>query len=365
MYRFAYLYVKLGYLIAGIVVGVSLLFTGISIVVLEFQKLRQSAESYNREFARLQDKIAAQANSVQRVFGLDPSLPSLASLQARQWNASLVSTSSAARLERELAATKADVESLRQAVVSRLEADVNFITGQLAAHQKDSPNQRTASPSSSPSVLTSFSGDGSSLQEIYARTNSLTFPLRAMVCDKALDLVRTLQVEAKSTDNKAALGRAGGELEKFLQVIRNQQTLLEQAEVASVPMPKETSVLEPAAQERPTRKDNIREDLAEMLNRVLAAVTTEWNLDLTVKAMDSETTMFARQAQASSEQSDGKLNLQFALVGGFLLVVVLAFFIAVGSDLVKAILDSAVWLFHIYTNTSAPGGGGTNEPPQA
>jgi len=33
-------------------------------------------------------------------------------------------------------------------------------------------------------------------------------------------------------------------------------------------------------------------------------------------------------------------------------MVVLAFFIAVGSDLVKAILDSAVWLSHIYTNTA-------------
>jgi hypothetical protein len=102
-----------------------------------------------------------------------------------------------------------------------------------------------------------------------------------------------------------------------------------------------------------------------MLGEVRVAITQDWNLDRTLETLDEELQHFYEDARANGEKSEELLRGQLLLLGVLLVIAVLAFFIAVGSDLVKAILDSAVWLSHIYTNTAngevARGG---DEPPQ-
>lgn len=360
MYRFAYLYVKLGYLLAGIILGLSLLFIGGSVVVLEFQKPRDSAASFNQKFAASQGAIEAQADTIERVFGLDQSLAALRNLRSRQWNSTLVSPSSAARLKAEYEAAQTDVQSLRQAVLNQLEEDIGFITSQLVANQEVAPKERIVA--TSPPAIPALLHDAKS---IYASTNIAMFPRRILLCDNALYMVRTLQAEARSTDNKAALGRAGKEIEKFLQIIRDQENLSEQAEAAPASAPTEPSFDALAENNRPTRRDNVRERLSEMLGEVRVAITQDWNLDRTLETFDEKLQDFYVKARANGEKSEELLRGQLLLLGLLLVIAVLAFFIAVGSDLVKAILDSAVWLSHIYTNTANGEVARTgDEPPQ-
>jgi len=347
MYKFAYLYVRLGYVLAGAVLTIALLFIGGAIIMLELQKPKISAADFNREFAEIQRNIQAQADAIQHVFQLDQSLPALRSLKSRKWDVASITPRSAKRLEREYDATSAEIASLRQLLLAQLQEDVDFIIGKLAPNDEVAAVKADGTPA--PQNFQDLTGKPTLAQGIYANH---IFSQRVAMCNDALNYVASLLAEAKSTDNRAALGRAKNEVLRFLEIIREQRTMLEYSEIQEAADDQQTVRADQKEEPKPSRRDNVREDLVNMLNEVQVAVTGGWSLDQSVVALHEKLKDFKQQAYQNGRISANLFNTQLGLFGVLLLIVVLAFFIAVGSDLVKAILDSAVWLSHIYTNTA-------------
>lgn len=355
MYKFAYLYVRLGYLLAAVVLGVGFFFVGGAIVALEAQKPRVPASFFNDRVAKIQNGIIAQTDLIQRVFALDQSLPALKSLRSRKWGATYISPSAATRLEREYDASADDIDSLREAVVGQLHNSVDFIIGKLAPSDS-TPQSEPGDTSYSPnfSELPELASSKDFSQEVYASdSGTISFNERIASCNDALVLVATLRTEAKNSENKAALGRANSEIESFLAVIRQQKTLLERQPSQEVAAQLQSASPQVPNEPKRSRKDDVREDLLAMLKEVEAAVTQGWSLDVSLQKIEHELQVFRAEADLNGRVSAGLFNFQMGLVGVLLGLVVLAFFIAVGSDLVKAILDSAVWLSHIYANTAS------------
>jgi hypothetical protein len=349
MYKFAYLYVRLGYILAGIVFGVSIVFFGGTLVVLEFQKPRASSEDFNADLARIQGTIKAQVASIRDTFGLDPQTPALKQLSERSWQTSYVSLASANRLRSERQAALQECEELRSDILAKLETDIRFILGKLDASpltnlgtsDGDTDSEKSSSQLLPEQTQTQLYAQGAALMEKIAQ------------CHSAEQAVISILGETKNSENRSALERARGEIIRFLAILRSEQGKVPENPAASSPFePELGSSAAPASE--PSRRDNARALLVSVLYQVKSAVTGEWALAQTLEdRLGNVLTKFEDRANANNVQSDGLLRSQLEAIKNLLLFVMVAFFIAVGSDLVRAIIDSAVWLSHIYTNTSA------------
>jgi hypothetical protein len=350
MYKFAYLYVRLGYILAGVVFGVSVVFFGGTLVVLEFQKPRASSEDYNAELARIQGTIKAQVANIRDTFGLDPQTPALKQLSERNWRTSYVSLASANRLLSERQAALQECEQLRSVILAKLEADIRFILGKLNASSATSP---VAADSDTDSEKSSSRLPDQSQIQLYAQGAALLEKIAQ--CQSAEQAVISILGETKNSENRAALERARGEIIRFLAILRSERSRVPENAAPSSRFEPESG-FSTAPSSEPSRKDNARALLVSALYEVQSAVTGEWALSQTLDdALDKVLTKFEDRANANNIQSNALLRSQLEAIKNLLLFLMLAFFIAVGSDLVKAILDSAVWLSHIYTNTSTKG----------
>jgi hypothetical protein len=362
MYRFAYLYVKLGYILAGIVLGVSVVFCGSALLVLELQKPRESAKSFNSEFERIQVAIRSQARTVQQTFGLNPAEPPLVRLKERNWRARSVSRSAAEYLTQQREAALQDCQELRSIVLAKLEADIGLIIGKL-----ESASTSAVTNAPSPSNAPAGSPAGEELDALYADVSE-GVGKRINGCEAARRSVAQILQETRNADNRSALERAQIQISQFIEILRSERSsgsLSSEAGSFSVAGAVPAVLSQPQASV-PSRKENARLELMSVLSMVRTAVTEGWALEWTIEnRLQTELEKFEKRAADNGEAADNRLRTQFVVVGLFLLLLVLAFFIAVGSDLVKAILDSAVWLSHIYTNTSSAdfeGGNDENTP---
>jgi len=349
MYKFAYLYVRLGYILAGVVFGISIVFFGGTLVVLEFQKPRESSEDYNAELARIQGTIKAQVANIRDTFGLDPQTPALKELSERSWQTSYVSLASAKRLLAERQAALQECEELRSVILAQFEADIRFILGKLdsASVTNAGPSDGGADSNNSSSQLLS----GQAQVQLYAQGAGLLEKISQ--CQSAEEAVTSILGETKNSENRSALERARGQIIRFLAILRGEQNRVSEKPTSANSFESGPSSSAAPARE-PTRRDNARALLVSVLYEVNSAVTGEWALSETLDGdLDKVLTKFEERANANNIQSNALLRSQLEAIKNLLLFVVLAFFIAVGSDLVRAILDSAVWLSHIYTNTSA------------
>jgi hypothetical protein len=358
MYKFAYLYVKLGYILAGIVLGVSVVFCGVAIVVLELQKPRESPDRFNFELERIQVAIRSQARTIQRAFDLDPAPPALTRLQDRTWQASSVSLSAVGNLAQQRQAALQDCHELRSLILAKLEADIGLIIGKLESANTSASSNAVGAADSSNAQENPPAGDESNA--LFAETSE-GLSERIKECETARWTVAQILGEAKNADSRSALERAQGQISRFLEILRNERSSVSSSSEAGsvtgappVPSLPQTST--------PSRKENARLELMSVLSMVRAAVTDGWALELTIEnRLQTELEKFAERAAINGEIAGVRLMTQIYVAGLFLLLLVVAFFIAVGSDLVKAILDSAVWLSHIYTNTSSGDSGDTEE----
>lgn len=349
MYKFAYLYVRLGYILAGLVFGVSVVFFGGTLVVLEFQKPRETSEDYNAKLARIQGTIKAQVANIRDTFGLDPQTPALKQLGERSWQTSYVSLASAKRLLSERQAALQECEELRSVVLAKLEADIRFIVGKLDASSAGNPGASGGGAdlnnSSSPFL------PGEAHIQLYAQ--GVVLLEKISQCQSAEQAITLILGETKNSENRSALERARGEIIRFLAILRGEESKAsEEAAPASTFESGPSPSAEPARE--PSRKENARALLVSVLYEVNNAVTGEWALSQTLDGTLNEVlTQFEDRANANNIRTDDLFRSQLESIKNLLLFVMLAFFIAVGSDLVRAILDSAVWLSHIYSNTSA------------
>jgi hypothetical protein len=362
MYKFAYFYVRLGYILAGIVFGVSVLFCGGAIVVLEFQKPRQSADQFNFDLKRIQAEIRTQSEAIQQTFGIKPDLPALKRLKERDWRSWSVSLSASERLMAERQTALKDCEELRDAVLAKLEADIGLILGKLApvitSSQKNSPDFPD---------LTEVRSDmpaGNEQTMLFSR--GADFAERIRECEDAKWTISKILEETKNAENRSALEGAHEEIDRFLEILRNEEAksaTLSQTSIVSASV--ESSGFQEAQESAPSRKENVRQDLTVVLDDLRSSVTGGWSLRQTIDGTLKDTLRdFEERAILNSQMASAILMNQVAVLGIFLLLLVVAFFIAVGSDLVKAILDSAVWLSNIYSNTlPQQGSEGAGENP--
>jgi hypothetical protein len=352
MYKFAYLYVRLGYILAGIVFGVSVLFCGGALVVLEFQKPRESADRFNFDLDRIQADIRNQSDTVQQTFGIDPALPALKRLKERDWRSWSVSVSASEYLNAERQEALKDCEELRDAVLAKLQEDIGLILGKLAS--TNTPAQTNSLGVSDVPEPHANISEGDDQVTLYSR--SADFAQRISECESAQTTVAKILEETKSPANRSALERAKGEIDRFLDVLRQEETKsLSPSQTAIVPFSGALPAVQMPQKLAPSRKENARLDILGVLSRVRSAVTEGWALEETIDGALTDTLKdFEAHARLNSQGASAVLMNQVAVVGIFLLLLIVSFFIAVGSDLVKAILDSAVWLSHICMNTSLP-----------
>lgn len=358
MYKFAYLYVRLGYILAGVVFGVSVMYFGGTLLILEFQKPRESSREFNRELADIQGKIKAQVDNIRIAFNIDPQTPALNQLSTRSWETSYISPASAEHLFSEREAALHECEELSSVILAKLEADIGFILEKLDA----SPVANTRAADRGADSNTAPAQPTADQTQIPLYVKGPWLEAKISECLSAKRVVESILGETKNSENRSALERAQAEINRFLGILTGEQNKTSREPDPSGPnATRPSSPAAPAIE--PGRKENVRAELLSVLSEVKNAVTGDWTLSLTLQnTLGEELDKFRDRAVANNMQANALLRSQLVSLGLLLLSVVLAFFIAVGSDLVRAILDSAVWLSHICVNTSAASG--TDEPQQ-
>lgn len=348
MYRFAYLYVRLGYFLSGVIAFVALLYSVTMILNLEFDKTRDSSDRFNAFFSKKQMRIISGLNTIEVAFGLDPNNSTLEALRNRNWSTRHIDGKSSNWLQEQLGDAQSEVEDLRNQVVVVLNDNLDEIIRSLSKRRESSQASSVPKPAG---VKT----DG--LQptiNIPLFVSGANFEQKLRLLSKARDSLEYVLDEAKKPENQIKFKNAIAQVERIDDAVADARTDWDYGptmeETVSPEIPASTMTSRPAS----SRRQNIAGDLRDAINEVRSAATQEWSLEQIVNELSAPVGEFSELADRNTERNKTLWHGQANYVGIFLIALLVSFFIAVGADIVRALLDSAVWLSHIGSQSSQP-----------
>lgn len=341
MYKFAYFYVKAGY-IAGIIMAL-LTFAIFSFLIIKIQIDKPSVDptDYNLKLSEIQNRIKSQVEAIKKTFNLKES-ESLSSLKNQSWNSDILSKKTAIKLFEEHRKSRRDLEEIKKEILISFNKNVLFVNTKLNEyldHNKvDSINQgNTDLPNSDSSNSKSFL--------IY---NNKNIPKKLEICSNIYLVLNEILSESESEENKNAISIAIQQAQNFQKIFKEQNINNPSPDKQSV----STAVSLPA-----TPSIKRVEDIVTLLDKsrfaMEFAVTEDLILSHEIENILTEINNFQNEVNRTDSLSGSLFEKQIICVALFLICLIASFFIAVGSDFIKAILDSAVWLSHIYNNTSS------------
>jgi hypothetical protein len=340
MYKFAYFYVKAGY-IAGLVIGLLTVsaFTFL-IIKIQIDKPSRDSSNYNLRLSQIQDRIKSQVEAIEKTFNLNDSV-SLASLKNQSWNSDKLSQNSVIKLFEEHKKSQNYLEEIKKEILLSFTKNVLFVNKKLDNYLDSKKlNQKNDRPPNSDILNKRF-------LLIY---NNNDIQKKLEICSNVNLTLSEILSESESEENKNAISIAIQQTENFQRIFNEQ----------NVNKPSRDNQILSIAVSNQSATPSIKrvEDIARLLDKSIIemefAVTDGLILSSEVYKIFTEIDGFRDEVNKIETVYSSLFEKQIICLALLLICLIASFFIAVGSDFIKAILDSAVWLSHIYENTSIP-----------
>lgn len=340
MYKFAYFYVKAGY-IAGLIMALLTLsvFTFL-IFKIQSDKPSRDPSDYNLKLSQIQDRIKSQVDVIEKTFNLKGS-ESLASLKNQSWYSDLLSKNSANKLFEEHKKSQKYFEEIKKEILLSFNKNILFVNNKLNDYLKENKvnsknHENTDLPNSD------FSNSKNFL--IY---NNKNIPKKLEICRDIYLVLNEILSESESEENKNALSIAIQQTQNFHKIFYLNNTNPSQ----------DNQIVNTAVASLPATPSARRiEDIANLLDKSIFAMEVAVTDDLILSNLISNTlteiNKFENDVNSIESLAGSLFEKQIICFVLLIICLIASFFVAVGSDFIKAILDSAVWLSHIYDNTS-------------
>jgi len=338
MYKFAYFYVKAGY-IAGLIIAL-LTFAIFTFLIIKIQidKPSLNPNEYNLKLSKIQDRIKSQVEAIEKTFNLNDS-ESLAHLKNQSWNSDKLSKNSVIKLFEEHKKSQKYLEEIKKEILLSFTKNVLFVNKKLYTYlESNKLNQIKAPPPSSDILNNRF-------LLIY---NNNDIPKKLEICSNINLTLNEILSESESEENKNAIAIAIQQAENFQKIFKEQNVINPS---------RDNQILSIAVSNQPAtpsikRVENVARLLDNSLIAMEFAITDGLILSSEVSKILTEIDDFRNEVNKIESISSSLFEKQIICFALLLICLLASFFVAVGSDFIKAILDSAVWLSNIYENTS-------------
>lgn len=366
MYKFAYFYVKLGYIIASSVFVISMCFCVFNIIVLQSQKPSASSSIFNEKLEKIQSDIQSQCDVVQKTFNISPDVSPLICLREMTWHLHSLSFSELKRLNDQRAESMSACEELKGLVLLQLNENIKIILDQLHSASSSLNNQQIHTTDDKNDKSNILVNGKNVTSHIYTNVYdyNINYNVKIKACELATKEIDELLQQTKKLENISLLNDVQKQILHFIQVINRESEKHDGYREFVASKNPSHSISQQAQQiththqkEYSSKKSEAFQNLKDVLNLVSYAVTNDWVLErlITQQLNGVLLEIDEKTAEITAKRSAISLN-QISYIGILILFTIISFFIAVGSDLVKSILDSAIWLSHIYSNTASKEG---------